>query len=354
MSLRDGLLAEYLFRGNAYDSSGNARHGAVHGATLTADRLGRPDSAYRFDGIDDEIVVSPPPVARDALSVSVWARFDPRDLSKGEWSSCIIAQDDGNDDDQSHRVFQISAHGYHLVWHRMICTRDPECKHRIRFGEWYHVVATVVDKVHTLYVDGIRHDAVNGDHKSHPEQPLHIGRKGTVESHFFFRGAIDDVRIYDRALTPAEVQELFREDGFTKPPHRLLSHRRDLISGRWGEHGVNFLDLRFDGTRGVTGDVMDGHPARRAVIESGTFDAETGALRVEGHGVHFKSGERLPYVIEGMLDQDEVTITANFGGWSGNFCLTKNGARWPWRYTLARRLNRLIRRVLGVQRSHEE
>jgi hypothetical protein len=354
MSVRDGLLAEYLFRGNADDSSGHGRHGVVHGAALTEDRFGRPDSAYRFDGIDDEIVVSPPPTARDALTVSVWARFDPRDLSQGEWSNCIIAQDDGNDDDQSRRVFQVSAHGYHLIWHRMICSRDPECKHRIRFGEWYHVVATVADGRHTLYVDGIRHDAVDGDLRSHPDQPLHIGRKGTAEPWFFFQGAVDDVRIYDRALTPGEVQELFGEGGFTKPPHRLSSRRRDPISGRWGEHGVNFLDLRFDGTRQVTGNVMDGRPGRRAVIESGTFDLETGALRLQGHGVHHKSGERLAYVIEGALDQGEVTVSAVFGGWSGNFCLTRNGARWPWRYTLARRLNRLIRRVLGVQRYHDE
>jgi hypothetical protein len=354
MTLRDGLLAEYLFRGNASDSSGNGRHGAVHGATLTADRFGAPDSAYRFDGIDDEIVVSPPPVARSALSVSVWACFDPRDLSKGEWSNCIIAQDDGNDDDQSRRVFQVSAHGTHLVWHRMICSRDPECKQRIRFGEWYHVAATVADGRHTLYVDGVRHDAVEGELRSHPEQPLHIGRKGTAEPHFFFRGAIDDVRIYDRALAAEEVRALFHEGGFTKPPRRPSSTRRDPISGRWGEHGVNFLDLRFDGAKRVTGHVMDGRPERRAPIDTGTFDPETGALRLEGVGRHFKTGERHQYVIEGTLDEGEVTLTATFGGWSGNFCLTKNGARWPWRYTVARTLDRLIRRGLGLSRSHHE
>jgi hypothetical protein len=236
----------------------------------------------------------------------------------------------------------------------MMCSRDPECKHRIRIGEWYHVVATVADGSHTLYVDGARQDSVEGGSKSHAEQPLHIGRKGTVESCFFFRGAIDDIRMYDRVLSTAEIGELFHEGGFTKPPHRLSSHRRDPISGRWGEHGVNFFDLQLDGAGRITGNVMDGRPERRAVIESGTFDAATGALRLQGHGVHFKSGEPLPFVIEGVLDEGEITVTATFGGWSGNFCLSRNGARWPWRYALARRLNRLIRRALGVQRSHEE
>ncbi len=134
MSLRDDLVAESFFRGNADDTSGHERHGVVQGATLTADRFGVPERAYRFDGVDDDIVVSPPPIlGPDVMSVSVWARFERRKLEG--WSCCIIAQDDGKDDDQSRRVFQLSARGRHIVWHRMTCARDPECKPWIRFGE---------------------------------------------------------------------------------------------------------------------------------------------------------------------------------------------------------------------------
>ena len=354
MSLRDGLVAEYLFRGNADDTSGHGRHGVVRGATLTADRFGTPESAYQFDGIDDEVVVSPPPpAAGNALSVSVWACFARRDLDRGGWSNCIIAQDDGNDEDQSRRVFQLSAHGRHLVWHRMICARDPECKLRIRFGEWYHVVATVAEGRHTLYVDGIRHDAVEDPLRSHAEQPLHIGRKGSVEPWFFFRGAIDDIRIYERALSEAEIRALFQEGGFTKAG-RPRSTRRDPISGRWGQHGVNVLDLRFDGAGRVTGDVMNGRPGNRADIDRGTFDLESGALRLEGMGRHHKTGQLIPYLVEGMLDDGELTVTATFGGWSGNRSLTRNGARWPWRYALANSLTRAIRRLLGVAGAEED
>lgn len=353
MSLRDGLVAEYLFRGNADDTSGRDRHGVVHGATLTTDRFGAPENAYRFDGVDDEIVVSPPPVlGLDAMSVSVWARFEQRELEG--WSSCIIAQDDGKDDDQSRRVFQLSARDNHIVWHRMTCARDPECKRRIRFGEWCHLAATCADGHHTLYLDGVRHDSVDAGFRTHAEQPLHIGRKGTAERYFYFRGAIDDVRLYDRALAGDEVLELFREGGFVKLARRPGGRRGDPISGRWGQHGVNFLDLRLEGERTVRGDVMDGRPGNRAEVGSGTFDRETGALRLEGNGRHLKTGETLPYLIEGLLDEGEVTVTATFGDWSGNFGLTKNGARWPWRYTLARSLNRAIQRVLGLRRMDEE
>ena len=46
----NGLVARYLFNGNANDMSGNNNHGIVNGATLTTDRCGNPNSAYNFNG----------------------------------------------------------------------------------------------------------------------------------------------------------------------------------------------------------------------------------------------------------------------------------------------------------------
>ena len=46
-------LASYSFTGNANDNSSHNNHLTVHGATLTSDRFGMSDSAYRFDGNDD-------------------------------------------------------------------------------------------------------------------------------------------------------------------------------------------------------------------------------------------------------------------------------------------------------------
>jgi Concanavalin A-like lectin/glucanases superfamily len=56
--------------------------------------------------------------------------------------------------------------------------------------------------------------------KVHAGEPLYIGRKGTSEPYFFFNGAIDDVRIYGRALTDAEVLSLCGEGGF-EPQQQL-------------------------------------------------------------------------------------------------------------------------------------
>lgn len=52
----DSLVAYYLFtNGSAADSSGNGNDGTVNGATSTTDRFGNPNSAFSFDGVNDEI-----------------------------------------------------------------------------------------------------------------------------------------------------------------------------------------------------------------------------------------------------------------------------------------------------------
>ncbi len=342
-SVRDGLVAEYRFSGNADDTSGSDRHGVVHGATLTADRFEHSDHAYHFDGIDDYIEVAPPPRFISDLSVSVWVRYDPRDFSG--WTNCIIAQDDGNDEDQSRRVFQLSTDWGHLVWHRMIGAPDPMCRRRVRTGRWYHVVGVHERGVNRLYIDGELQDSVEHKLWVHEIQPMHIGRKGTPEPHFFFRGAIDDVLIYDRALSDEEIGELLKEGGWsvTAPPD--LPIEGDPVSGRWGRDGVVFLDLEYDGDQRVTGRIMAGRPSNMAAIATGSFDRSRAELRLDGNAVDPKSGAPVAFVIAGILDDGEINVLARFNDFAGNFRVTRDGTRLrPTRRSLRSHLGAMVYR----------
>lgn len=153
---------------------------------------------------------------------------------------------------------------------------------------------------------------------------MHIGRKGTGEQFFFFKGAIDDVRLYDRVLSEADVRELRDEGGWTS--RRRVTANADPLSGRWGRDGVVFLDLRFDGHRAVTGRIMSGRPDNMAAIVSGEFDPTTGALRLSGVAKEPRSDEMHDYLIEGMLDGGEITVVAHFGTFEGNFMLARRAA----------------------------
>lgn len=342
--MREGLVAEYCFAGNAHDTSGHGRHGVVHGAALTTDRFGRPSHAYQFDGIDDYVEIAPPPpLTSEGLTVSAWVRYQKRNNMRG-WTNCIIAQDDGRDDDQARRVFQLSTFSGHIVWHRMVCNRDPMCKRRVRPDVWYHVVAVHDRGVNRLYVDGVLHDTVEHRLWTHESQPIHIGRKATSEAYFFFRGSIDDVRIYDRALNAAQIGELLHEGGWREPTPKGFAG--DPLSGWWGREGVVYLDLKYHGGGGVTGRIMAGRPSNMAMITTGTFDPATGLLRLEGGASDPKTREPIAYTIDGMLDDGELTVCATFNDYSGNFILTEDGTRLRWtRRSLRSRVGALAFKV---------
>ncbi len=85
----DGLVASYTFSGNAVDSSGHNHNAIVHGAQLTADRFGSPDSAYII-GPSNYIEI-PPAIELDLKeqmerSISIWVK--PADTSGNDHGSC--------------------------------------------------------------------------------------------------------------------------------------------------------------------------------------------------------------------------------------------------------------------------
>ena len=260
---RNGLVLELLLDRSAADTSGAGHHGVIHGTTFTADRFGRPDAAGLFDGVDDHIAIDPPLPLNGAFTVSLWARIDTGNMHG--WSNCLVAQDNGDDNDQSRRVFQLSVYNGRVVWHRMINTRDPTARRLIVPGAWFHAVAVVEESRHRLYVDGVLQDSVTHAGRRHETEPIYIGRKGTPEPCFFTRGAIDDVRVYNRALGSSEISALYRENGFVNPVDagRLSA---PPISGLWGLHDQALLDLRADERGVVTGTVMNGRPGNLAPI----------------------------------------------------------------------------------------
>ena len=322
---REGLVVELLLDGTAKDTSGAGHDGIVRGATFTADRFGRADAAALFDGVDDHIAIDPPPAldAR-AFTVSLWARIDTGNMQG--WSHCLIAQDNGDDNDQSRRVFQLSVFNGQVVWHRMINARDPSGRRLIVPGAWFHAAAVVDGRRHRLYIDGRLQDTVTHAGRQHATEPIYIGRKGTPEPHFFTRGAIDDVRIYRRALGASDIVALYREKGFV---NRLDAPRLDVapISGLWGLRDQVLLDLRADEDGTVAGVVMNGRPGNLAPITRGTFDRRTRRLSIEGTADRPDSGEPAVFTVEGTLARGGLELSYRFGDLEGTVSARRVG-RW--------------------------
>ena len=69
----NGLVGWWPFNGNAQDESGNGNHGTVNGATLTSDRSGNLNKAFSLDGINSFIIVKNSSSLESVnLSISFW------------------------------------------------------------------------------------------------------------------------------------------------------------------------------------------------------------------------------------------------------------------------------------------
>jgi len=209
-STNDGLVAHYPFNGNADDESGNGHDGTVNGAQLTTDRFGNPDSAYHFDGVNDFIDCG----NDDAFelggsgAVSVWV--SPNINTE---SGVVISKDGSGYNDDLAIGFDphpVAGKDFSFTFNRTVERDIPFLSTNVETGRWTHVVSQWDSSGMKLFVDGAliaenskvcKLDA-NGI-------PLYIGQMQEIR---FFDGDIDDIRAYDRALSAAEIQDLYNED----------------------------------------------------------------------------------------------------------------------------------------------
>jgi hypothetical protein len=254
MNLRDGLVAEYLFCGNANDSSGNGFHGRVEGTVLTSDRFGQSNHAYAFDGEKAFIEISPPPLlSNEAFSISVWAQYD-ENASLAWWNNAIVSQDDGGKNknkDNLRRVFQLSTLGPTITWHRMKETTDAVSKSHLKRGVWYHFTAVFDGAFHKLYINGELHDTQAGTLRPHLEEPILIGKKNTNEKRFLFHGVIDDIRLYNRVLSEQEIIALYTENGYAGTDaniqHVKETNEKKVMEATLGYREYKVIGIRHSG-----------------------------------------------------------------------------------------------------------
>lgn len=213
------LIAHYAFDGDASDVSGNGHNGTVHGATLTADRFGNQDSAYLFDG-DDYIDIGNGLRQSFPMTVSAWVYQDTFD--KGS-----VFHNDLNKNNHYYGAgFNILADGklrsgygdggYAAHWSR----RNKETQNSVlTTGEWHHLVA-VFDRHNingtknnvSFFVDGNLISEINKEGTG--GSVGYGGYGGRIGSGL--EALIDDVRVYDHALSSDEVLSLY--DAVTPVP----------------------------------------------------------------------------------------------------------------------------------------
>ena len=202
-----GLVLYLPFNGDPNDKSPRQAACTVrNGAALAVDRRGASASAYSFDGVDDSIDCETTLPTGDApRSLSVW--FAAKVGLNDEWNA--IANWGANE--QGER-FGVSLREGKVAFTGQGSEYDLHSTKSGNDGAWHHAVVVYQAKTLTIYVDNKLEVSSTIDLDTSPGNP-HVGRKvvqpaGNAES---FVGAIDDVRVYDRVLTPAEVAALYSE-----------------------------------------------------------------------------------------------------------------------------------------------
>jgi hypothetical protein len=199
-SLAQGLVGYWPFCGNALDESGNNNHGTVNGATLTTDRFGNAGSAYSFDGVDDYVGSTFPSISNEA-SVSLWF-FTNADYNNGpnfiETSSqfCSINQSNGSIDFAQN----FNTQNYFVN----SGTFNP-------LGVWHNIVLSSKTNTNTisLYIDGILKGSTSTMGPMTPIVSYLLGKRPNNTG--FFSGSLDDIAIWNRALTPQEITQLYNQ-----------------------------------------------------------------------------------------------------------------------------------------------
>ena len=206
----DGLLAFYPFSGNTNDESGNEYHADLNGAILTKDRLGNDNSAFSFDGIDDYIVA---PInmenlfdVGDPVTFSLWIKSDFNSL---EYFDFILGGVPGGGPVFFAAVREGDAGKLRV---RLYGGSHGFSDSSVLDGSWHHIVWGLDSNNATFYyVDGQSQLILPSVGSVTGETELIFGGRldGNLPFTDFFTGCIDDIRIFNRGLTEAEILDLY-------------------------------------------------------------------------------------------------------------------------------------------------
>jgi hypothetical protein len=209
IDLQKGLVGWWKFDGNALDSTPYADNGTVTGATLTTDRHGDSNDAYSFNGSGNYISIANASQLdpTSALSVSLWFEGNLSSSTVGG----LIAKDLGGGGVNN------PPYGLWVSSGKLTFFTDESGDDNISItsgtlsnSTWYHAVGTYDGTTMRLYINGSLIGTANQPAVAATTGNLEIGQQKSGFSRWF-NGSIDDVRIYNRALSASEVTALYME-----------------------------------------------------------------------------------------------------------------------------------------------
>lgn len=312
------LVAWYPMNGNAGDSSGYNNHGTVYGGmTSSTGRTGQANTAYYFDGINDYIQVPRSFSIEPSNQLSLTAWIAPEYLPAG-WRMILTKRwATSTDPYNSYSLATSQVSPFNNRWGVAVSNGtassgvDVYAHNSYPASQWLFLTATLTNNTLKLYVNGVLDSTRTfTGNIGYSNMDLYIGW-GTSGANEYYKGKMDEIRIYSRALSASEIQSLYASgttyyskssgnlnvlstwgtnpDGSGTSPlsfdssntnYRVLNNSAPVIGGNWTVNGANTMIVFGDGTNSFNLSIPSGTAITcdSAVINSNITITVQGAI----------------------------------------------------------------------------
>lgn len=259
----------------AYDLSGNDNHGSLNGG-VTQGLAGKGGlTSYSFDGKDDYIDLGNN-INPNQITISGWIFFN--NLQSADTG--LVSKVNWNSETQDNEEYGLRVHkdGYFQV---VIGNGDgfSEATYDISNLEsnvWYFFTGTYDGSHIKLFVDAdLKDTAQEPSLQSGTNKLLIAGEIRDGNPNNFVDGKIQDVRIYDRALSESEIKKLYNwgSGNYARPPKDGIAYYKMDGDGSdsWSSHSTTNSGVVFssDAVRGQSGDFQASDNDRLVIDNSG-------------------------------------------------------------------------------------
>ncbi len=207
----NNLVVWYPFSGNANDVSGNGNVTTNYGATLTTDRFGNPNAAYSFNGNNSQYfscINNTLPMGKTKRTISLW--LDPYSVISSALSLTALSYGSATNSHANMIAFGDGSKGVSFQgW-----GDDLNTYNTFSFNEWIHVLVTFDSLNVKVYVNNILLGSTQKPNWNTTGTAFNIGTR-IDKTTGFFNGKIDDIAIWNRVLTPSEIELVFKSCSFS-------------------------------------------------------------------------------------------------------------------------------------------
>lgn len=221
------VVAQYLMDGNANDSSGNGYNGVNVGAVSTTNRFGAANSALGFDGSDNLVSPSPtmPVIVPNSFTFSVWFQANVPDLiytpningGPVYYHNYVVFPIQGGEG--SGVGLSAGTNGISLIEHGNSYIRTVLTYQSNIGNAWTNAIVTVSNNgAPMLYVNGVYVSTALDSGRAKEVAPFAATNEGIGGNGWgYFNGKIDDLTIYNGALSASEIANLYAAQSVPEP-----------------------------------------------------------------------------------------------------------------------------------------